>query len=203
MMVLSKVGGFSLLEVVLALAIATSSFIVAQQLAHGLWLRGQWWQTLAQVSARQAEAVSSLVRLHAGYCAAGLARAGEQHWQLRLDQGRGCQLIDMRYNGTKQQLQKRRAGGRYSAFLHAIVDVQVHYALALAGHCQPHRWVTRVAVDDVQRVVLLQVQVNVVVNGVGQPMAVPDDWQWQANDSEPSLQVPVKVLIPLGCQGHA
>ena len=113
-MMAAKQYGYSLLEVLLALALATTSLLAVQHLWQGYWQRTQWWQLVAQVSARETEVVDSLHQLHGQRCLAGLLHAAKQQWRMQLDLGKGCQDYDLRFNEANGQLQRRRSGGRYT-----------------------------------------------------------------------------------------
>lgn len=198
-MSIARQGGFSLLEVLMALSLAMASLIFVQQLWQSYWHRNQWWQTLAQASAGQREVIDSLASLHANRCANGLTLAGQQSWQLALDLGRGCELFDLRFKPDKQQLQRRREGGRYSAFLHGVRNVQLVYGLANDQTCEPERWLTSVTQELAPRVVLMQIQLQLhVVSGV-KPLALPQGWELDMSDNQWSLWVAVNTLLPLGC----
>lgn len=200
-MLTAKQYGYSLLEVLLALALATTSLLAAQQLWQGYWQRTQWWQLVAQVSVRKIEIVDSLQQLHGQRCAAGLLHGAKQQWRLHLDLGKGCQAYDLRFNETNSQLQRRRSGGRYTGFLSDIRQLQVRYGLAASDGCTPQVWLEEVPSSQAGRVVLMQVSMQLAIKGGGQLLALPEVWQLEQVQSSQVVWVPVTTLVSLGCDG--
>ena len=198
-MLASKQYGYSLLEVLLALALATTSLLAVQHLWQGYWQRAQWWQLVAQVSARETEVVDSLQQLHGQRCLAGLSHGAKQQWRLQLDLGKGCQVYDLRFNGGNGQLQRRRSGGRYTGFVSDVRQLQVRYGLAAGDSCAPQVWLEEVPSSQAGRVVLMQVSMQLAIKGVGQLLVIPEAWQLEQVQSKQVVWVPVTTLMSLGC----
>lgn len=201
-MLASKQYGYSLLEVLLALALATTSLLAVQHLWQGYWQRTQWWQLVTQVSAREAEVVDSLQQLHGKGCVAGLLHGAKQQWRLQLDLGKGCQAYDLRFNGTNGQLQRRRSGGRYTGFVSDVRQLQVRYGLAASDNCAPQMWLEEVSSTQAGRVVLMQISMQLAIKEVGQLLVLPDTWQLEQVQSKQVVWVPVTTLVSLGCGGE-
>ena len=198
-MMAAKQYGYSLLEVLLALALATTSLLAVQHLWQGYWQRTQWWQLVAQVSARETEVVDSLHQLHGQRCLAGLLHAAKQQWRMQLDLGKGCQDYDLRFNEANGQLQRRRSGGRYTGFVSDVRQLQVRYGLAVSDSCAPHVWLEEVSSTQAGRVVLMQVSMQLAIKGVGQLLVLPEVWQLEQVQSTQVVWVPVTTLVSLGC----
>jgi type II secretory pathway pseudopilin PulG len=198
-MLIARQHGYSLLEVLLALALATTSLLAVQNLLQGYWQRTQWWQLLAQVNARQVEVAESLRQLHDQRCLAGLIHGDKHQWRLQLDLGKGCQVYDVRFDASKGQLQRRRSGGRYSSFISDVRLQEVRYAVAASDACTPQVWLVEVSADEARRVVLMQLSMLLAIKGSGHVTALPQGWQIEKQQAAQVMWVPMTIILSLGC----
>lgn len=198
-MLLARQHGYSLLEVLLALALATTSLLAVQSLWQGYWQRTQWWQLVAQVNVRQIEVTESLRQLHDQRCLAGLTQGARQQWRLQLDLGKGCQTYDVRFDVSKGQLQRRRSGGRYSSFISDVRLQEVRYAVAASDACTPQVWLEGVPADEASRVVLIQLSMQLAIKGSGHVTALPQGWQIEQQQAVQVVWAPMTILLSLGC----
>lgn len=157
--------GFSLLEVLLSLALASLLLLAASYLVQMVTQRANWWYTTSEMVMLRQAVVKSIEDLSQQVCASGLAYGGANYWRWQMSQNGRCQVYDIRHNKAKQQLQKRRLGGRYTGFVDAIWDLQVSYGVAEQGGCSPVRWLPEVSGDLAEQTVLLRLQFAVGIEG--------------------------------------
>ena len=170
----STARGFSLLEVLLSLALAGLILLAASYLVQLVTQRAGWWYTTSEMVMLRQSVVKSIEDLSAQVCVPGLVFGGVDYWRWQMQQGGRCQVYDIRHNKDKQQLQKRRLGGRYTGFVDAIWDLQVSYGVAERGGCSPVRWLPEVSGDLAEQTVLLRLQFAVGIEGVITQSFIPD-----------------------------
>lgn len=198
-MLIARQHGYSLLEVLLALTLVTTSLLAVQTLWQGYWQRTQWWHLVAQVNARQVEVAESLRQLHGQRCLAGLIHGDKQRWRLQLDIGKGCQVYDVRFDFSKGQFQRRRSGGRYTGFISDVRLQEVRYAVATSDACTPQVWLEDVSADEASRVVLMQLSMQLAIKGSGHVTALPQGWQIEQQKTVQVMWVPITTILSLGC----
>lgn len=157
--------GFSLLEVLLSLALASLLLLAASYLVQLVTQRANWWYKSSEMLMLRQSIIKSLANLSTQVCEPGLAYGGATFWRWQMQQGGRCQVYDIRHNKAKQQLQKRRLGGRYTGFVDAIWDFQVTYGIAEQGSCSPGRWLPDVSGELAQQAVVLRLQYAVGIDG--------------------------------------
>ncbi|MDP6190928.1 MAG: prepilin-type N-terminal cleavage/methylation domain-containing protein, partial [Gammaproteobacteria bacterium] len=165
---LARVYGFSLLEVLLSLALASVILLAASQLLQSLIQRANWWQLLSNMVVTRESVVKSFAILAEQVCQPGfiIGEAGHWRWHWR-QSGGACQIYDVRFQADKQQLQKRRLGGRYSGFIDSISALTVSYGVSGQGDCVVRQWLPEVNDQLARQTLLLRLQFAVGV--LGQP----------------------------------
>jgi len=153
--------GFSLLEVLLGMALASLLLLAASYLVQMVTQRANWWYAASEMVMLRQAVAESIDTLSSQVCAPGLAYGGTDHWRWRMWQAGRCQVYDLRFNKDKKQVQKRRLGGRYSGFVDAIWNLEVSYGVAEQGRCAPGRWLPQVSAENAQQTVLLRLQYEV------------------------------------------
>lgn len=150
--------GFSLLEVLLGMALASLLLLAASYLVQMVTQRASWWYAASEMVMLRQSVAESIETLSTQACAPGLVYGGTDYWRWHMWRAGRCQIYDVRYHKDRKQLQKRRLGGRYSGFVDAIWSLQVSYGVAEQGRCSPVRWLPQVTADIARQVVLLRLQ---------------------------------------------
>ena len=166
--------GFSLLEVLLSLALASLLLLAASYLVQMVMQRANWWYSNSEMLMLRQSVIKSFEKLSSQVCEPGLVYGGENYWRWQMRQDDRCQVYDIRHNTSKQQLQKRRLGGRYTGFIDSTRDLQLSYGVAEQGRCAPVRWLPEVNGDLAQQTVLLRLQYVVAGEGENGQFSEPD-----------------------------
>ena len=201
---LAKVSGFSLLEVLLSLALASVILLATSQLLQVLIQRANWWQVLSQMVVTRHSVVKSLTTLAEQVCQPGLVIGTNGNWRWHLQQSNTCQIYDVRFRADKQQLQKRRIGGRYTGFIDSISALHVTYGVSGPNDCVVRQWLSEVKDQLAQQTVLLRLQFAVGVPGTPPVYELPVGWHLgNINNLTPTDDIMVwqttEVLVSLPC----
>ncbi len=196
--------GFSLLEMLLSLAlVALVMTVIYPSLNHFLY-RYHGWQTLNSMVITQQVVHKTLVGLHEHACHSGLMQAKPRAWQLALRDGSHCVVYDVRFGSHNGQWQKRKQSGVYTSFLADTDLLNIQYGIAQAGQCTPVQWLTQLSEDEAAHVVMIHITLATGVVSQHGMANLPatwfadtpthanstgDRWYWQ----------PMTVLIPLPC----
>ena len=198
----SPASGYSLLETLLSLALASVLLLVGSFLVQAVSQRASWWITLSEMIMVRQAVMESISSLGKQVCQPGLMLGGVDSWRWHMDKNGSCQPYDIRFNVNKMQLQKRRAGGRYTGFIDAVSSPKVTYGVAHNNHCNPIRWLPSVSEQIALHVVILRLQFAVGIQAPSPLYGLPSTWwqEQQSDKSKPSwLWQPTEMFIRLPC----
>ncbi|MDP6968388.1 MAG: prepilin-type N-terminal cleavage/methylation domain-containing protein [Gammaproteobacteria bacterium] len=196
---LARISGFSLLEVLLSLALASVILLAASQLLQALMQRAHWWQLLSQMVVTRQSVEKSFALLAAQVCQSGLIMGASNHWRWHLQPAGSCELYDVRLRADKQQLQKRRLGGRYTSFIDSISALRVSYGVSGQGDCVVRQWLPEVSDQLAQQTVLLRLQFAVGVPGQPPVYGLPVGWHFDNANDLAMLWQTSELVVGLPC----
>ncbi|MGB0445872.1 MAG: prepilin-type N-terminal cleavage/methylation domain-containing protein [Pseudomonadales bacterium] len=192
-------SGFSLLEVLLSLALASAILLAASQLLQALVHRASWWQLLSQMVVTRQAVVRSIANLGDQVCQTGILQGDKSQWRWHLQQSGSCQIYDMRLQASQQQLQKRRLGGRYTSFIDSIAALQVIYGVTGEDDCVVRQWLAHVDHSQGQQAVMLHLRFAVGIQGQAPEYALPVGWYVDKSNGQEKLWQPTEVVLSLPC----
>lgn len=192
-------SGFSLLEVLLSLALASAILLAASQLLQALIQRAIWWQLLSQMVVTRQAIVKSIANLGDQVCQAGILHGDSNQWRWHLQQSGSCQIYDMRLQTSQQQLQKRRLGGRYTTFIDSISAIEVTYGVSAEDDCVVRQWRAQVDNSQGQQTVMLRLKFAVGIQGKAPEYALPVGWYVDKSNGQEKLWQPTEVVLSLPC----
>lgn len=194
-------AGFSLLEVLLSLALASAILLAASQLLQALIQRVSWWQLLSQMVITRQAIVKSITNLGDQVCQQGILHGDSNQWRWHLQQSGSCQIYDVRLQTSQQQLQKRRLGGRYTSFIDSISALEVTYGVSAEDDCVVRQWLSQVDYIQGQQTVMLHLKFAVGIQGQPPEYALPNSWYMDNSNSQEKLWQPTEVVLSLPCNG--
>ena len=192
-------SGFSLLEVLLSLALASAILLAASQLLQALVQRASWWQLLSQMVVTRQAIVRSIANLGDQVCQAGILQGDKSQWRWHLRQSGSCQIYHMRLQTSQQQLQKRRLGGRYNSFIDSISAIEVTYGVSAEDDCVVRQWRAQVDHSQGQQTVMLRLKFAVGIQGQAPEYALPVGWYLDKSNGQEKLWQPTEVVLSLPC----
>lgn len=192
-------SGFSLLEVLLSLALASAILLAASQLLQALVHRASWWQLLSQMVVTRQAVVRSIASLGDQVCQAGILHGDSNQWRWHLQQSGSCQIYDMRLQASQQQLQKRRLGGRYTSFIDSIAALEVIYGVTVEDDCVVRQWLAHVDHSQGQQTVMLRLKFAVGIQGQAPEYSLPVGWYVDKSNGQEKLWQPTEVVLSLPC----
>ena len=192
-------SGFSLLEVLLSLALASAILLAASQLLQALVHRASWWQLLSQMVVTRQAVVKTIANLGDQVCQAGILQGDKSQWRWHLQQSGSCQIYDMRLQTSQQQLQKRRHGGRYTTFIDSISAIEVTYGVSADDDCVVRQWLAQVDHSQGQQTVMLRLKFAVGIQGQAPEYALPVGWYVDKSNGQEKLWQPTEVVLSLPC----
>ena len=190
--------GFGLLELLLAMGLASVLILAMVQLQQSLLRQAAWLQAVQGLLLLNQTTRNQIQQKLSSQCLVGVTQGDARSWRMWLNKNGRCQQFELTYSAAKQTLSVRRVGSRASPWLSDIDSLQVQYGVTNDESCAVHAWLPAVTSAQSDNVRQLRLHLALFVSAGVLSSEPQGGFLWQPRTGHLSNQL--ELLVELQCE---